>query len=132
MALRHERAAARRRHTMAQATDRIERGDDGTTTTYHEIPVGVHLTLTAEWDYLRVVCVKCGEQRFDALPVFTAEQYPQARVDACDTCRTYLKTLDATKDGRVVPVVDDLATVALDLWAREQGYVRVRTNLVRI
>jgi len=85
-----------------------------------------------EWDYLRVVCVKCGEQRFDALPVFTADQFPQARVDACETCRGYLKTIDATKDGRVVPVVDDLATVALDLWAREQGYMRVRASLVGI
>jgi len=85
-----------------------------------------------EWDYLRLVCVKCGEQRFDALPVFTPEQFPHARIDACDTCRSYLKTIDATKDGRVVPVVDDLATIALDLWAREHGYTRVRANLVRI
>ena len=84
-----------------------------------------------EWDYLRVVCVKCGEQRFEALPVFTADQFPQARVDACETCRGYLKTIDATRDGRAVPVVDDLATSALDLWAREQGYVRVRANLLR-
>jgi len=82
-----------------------------------------------EWDYLRVVCVSCGEQRFDALPVFSAtEQFPHARIDACDTCRRYLKTIDATKDGHAVPVVDDLATVALDLWAREQGYTRVRAN----
>ena len=85
-----------------------------------------------EWDYVRVACVKCGERRFDALPVFSAEQFPHARVDACDTCRSYLKTIDATKDGRAIPVVDDLATVALDLWAREQGYTRVRANLVRI
>lgn len=84
-----------------------------------------------EWDYLRVVCVRCGEQRFDQLPVFTADQFPQARVDACETCRGYLKTIDATRDGRAVPVVDDLATSALDLWAREQGYVRVRANLLR-
>jgi FdhE protein len=85
-----------------------------------------------EWDYLRLVCVKCGEQRFDALPVFSAEQFPHARIDACDTCRSYLKTIDATRDGRVVPVVDDVASVALDLWAREQGYERVRRNLVGI
>jgi formate dehydrogenase accessory protein FdhE len=85
-----------------------------------------------EWDYLRVVCVRCGEQRFDALPVFSAEQYPLARVEACDTCQSYLKTIDASRDGRAVPVVDDLATITLDLWAREQGYARVRTNLIRI
>jgi formate dehydrogenase accessory protein FdhE len=84
-----------------------------------------------EWDYLRVVCVKCGEQRFEALPVFSAEQFTHARIDACDTCRSYLKTIDATKDGRVIPVVDDLATIALDLWARKQGYTRVRASLFR-
>lgn len=83
-----------------------------------------------EWDYRRVVCVKCGEERFEALPVFSAEQVPNARLDACDTCRTYLKTIDATRDGRVVPVVDDLATIALDLWAQEQGYVRIRRSPV--
>lgn len=85
-----------------------------------------------EWDYLRVVCVKCGEQRFDALPVFSAEQFPHARIDACDTCRSYLKTIDATKDGRASPLVDDLATVALDLWARAQGYTRVSAGVLRI
>lgn len=85
-----------------------------------------------EWDYLRLMCVKCGEQRFEALPVFSAEQFPHARIDACDTCRRYLKTIDATRDGHAIPVVDDLATLALDLWAREQGYVRVRANLVGI
>lgn len=87
---------------------------------------------STEWDALRIVCVSCGEEKFEALPVFTAEQFPHARIDACDTCRRYLKTVDATKDGRVVPVVDDLATVALDLWAQEQGYARIRSNLVGI
>jgi formate dehydrogenase maturation protein FdhE len=29
-------------------------------------------------------------------------------------------------------VVDDLATLPLDLWAREQGYQRIRPNLLRL
>ena len=85
----------------------------------------------SEWDYLRLVCPACGERKFDALPVYTAEQFSGARVEGCDTCRAYLKTIDATKDGLAVPLVDDLATVALDLWARDQGYVRLRPNLLR-
>lgn len=85
-----------------------------------------------EWHYVRVVCSACGERQFDALPVFTAEQFPAARLDACDTCRRYLKTVDATKDGHAVAIVDDLASVPLDLWAREQGYVRLRPNLLRV
>ena len=84
-----------------------------------------------EWDYLRLVCTGCGEQRFEALPVFTAEQFPHVRIEACDTCRAYLKTIDLTKDGRAVPVVDDLASISLDLWARDRGYTRLRASLVR-
>jgi len=82
-------------------------------------------------DYLRVVCPACGEETFDALPIYTAEQFAHVRIDACDTCKHYLKTIDGTKDGLADPVVDDLASVALDLWAREQGYVRTRQNLLR-
>lgn len=85
----------------------------------------------SEWNYLRIVCPSCGERKFDALPVYTAEQFAAARVEGCDSCRTYLKTIDASKDGTVVPEVDDLATVTLDLWAREQGYTRLRANLLR-
>lgn len=84
-----------------------------------------------ERDYRRVICPACGEQTFDSLPVYTADGFAHVRIDACDTCRRYLKTIDLTKDGLAVPVVDDLATVALDLWAREQGYTRVRPNILR-
>lgn len=83
-----------------------------------------------EWSYYRLVCPACDERRFDALPVFTSHEIPGARVEACDTCRRYLKTIDLTRDGHAVPYVDDLATVALDLWAREQGYARLRPNLL--
>lgn len=83
-----------------------------------------------EWPYLRLLCPACGEQRFDALPVFTSDTVPGARIEACETCRAYVKTIDLTKDGHAVPCVDDLATVSLDLWAREQGYARLRSNLL--
>jgi FdhE protein len=84
-----------------------------------------------EREYLRVVCPACGEQKFDALPVYTAEQFAHVRIDACDSCRRYLKTIDLSKDGLADPIVDDLASIAMDLWAREQGYVRTRPNLLR-
>lgn len=84
-----------------------------------------------EWEFLRVVCPACDEQRFDALPVYTADAFPHVRVDACDSCQRYLKTIDLTKHGLAVPLVDDIASVALDLWADEQGYRRLRANLLR-
>ena len=84
-----------------------------------------------EWEFPRVVCPACDEQRFDALPVYTADVFSHVRIDACDSCKRYLKTVDLTKNGLAVPLVDDLASVALDLWAHEQGYRRLRTNLLR-
>jgi FdhE protein len=52
------------------------------------------------------------------------------RVESCDTCRHYIKTIDLTKDGRAVPVVDELAAIPLSLWASENGYTKVSPNLL--
>ena len=84
-----------------------------------------------EWEYLRVVCPKCLEERFDALPVYTADTFPHVRIEACDTCHRYLKTIDLTRNGLAVPLVDDIASLSLDLWAGEKGYRRLRANLLR-
>jgi hypothetical protein len=83
-----------------------------------------------EWQYRRVICPACGEHRFDALPVYTATEFSHMRVEACDTCKTYLLSVDMTKDGRAVPCVDELAALPLNLWAREQGYNRLQSNLL--
>jgi FdhE protein len=83
-----------------------------------------------EWECLRMLCPACGEQDFDKLPIFTAEQFVHVRIDGCDSCHRYIKTIDLTKDGLAVPCVDDLASVSLDLWARERGYGRVKSNIL--
>jgi FdhE protein len=84
---------------------------------------------STEWEFRRVLCPNCGEQDKDKLPVFTAEQVNQARIEACDSCKTYIKCIDMTKDGYAVPQVDDLATLSLDFWAQEQGYQRQLPNM---
>lgn len=86
----------------------------------------------AETPAPRLGCIGCGESRVDALPVFRSEDTEPARIDACDTCHAYMKTIDLTRDGAACPIADDLATVSLDLWAREHGYHRVRPNLLRL
>jgi FdhE protein len=83
-----------------------------------------------EWLYRRVICPSCGEENKDKLPVYLAEQIAHVRVDACDTCQTYVKSVDLTKDGHAVPVVDELATVALNIWAEEHGYTKFEPNLL--
>jgi len=84
---------------------------------------------STEWEFRRVLCPYCGEKNKDKLPIFSAEDFVQARVEACDTCKSYIKCIDLTKDGRAIPQVDDLATLALDLWAQEQGYTRPQPNM---
>ena len=83
-----------------------------------------------EWEYRRIVCPACGEEGVDKLPVYVAEELAHVRVEACDTCRRYIKTIDLTKNGKAVPVVDELAAVPLSLWAEEHGYAKLRTNLM--
>ena len=86
----------------------------------------------AEWEYQRILCPGCGERQFDRLPVYTAEQFDHVRIDACTRCRGYVKTVDMTKNGLAVPLVDDIASLSLDLWARGQGYVRIKENLLAL
>jgi formate dehydrogenase accessory protein FdhE len=85
---------------------------------------------SAEWEFRRIVCPGCGEEQERQLAVFTASEFDLMRVECCDTCKTYIKTVDLTKDGRAEPVVDEIASAPLDLWARERGYVKLQSNLM--
>ena len=85
---------------------------------------------STEWQYRRVLCPGCGEENKEKLPIYTAAEFPAARVDACDTCHTYLKSIDLTKDGHAIPIVDEIATVALNIWAEDHDYAKLETNLL--
>jgi FdhE protein len=83
-----------------------------------------------EWEFRRILCPTCGEEEEKKLPVYVAEQFPHLRVEACETCKFFVRTIDLTKDGYAVPVVDDLAAIPLTLWAHEHGYSRLQPNLL--
>jgi formate dehydrogenase accessory protein FdhE len=84
----------------------------------------------AEWEFRRLVCPGCGEENDKNLAVYTASDFDHIRVECCDSCKTYIKTIDLTKNGRAEPLVDELASAPLDLWAREHGYAKLQTNLL--
>ena len=86
----------------------------------------------AEWEFGRIICPGCGEQNDKKLPVFTATDFEYIRVECCETCKTYVKSVNLTKNGRAEPLVDELASAPLDLWAREHGYAKLQTNLLGI
>jgi FdhE protein len=85
-----------------------------------------------EWAYGRIICPACGEQAVEKLAIYTASQFDYVRVEACDTCRCYIKTVDLTKNGHAVPIVDELATMPLNLWAQQTGYVKLQANMLGI
>jgi formate dehydrogenase maturation protein FdhE len=83
-----------------------------------------------EWEFRRIFCAHCGEDQEQKLAVYVAEEFPHIRVEICESCRYFLRTIDLTKDGNAVPVVDDLAAIPLGLWAHESGYKRIQENLL--
>jgi len=82
------------------------------------------------WQFRRGVCTNCEEESPEKLTYFQAEENNHVRVETCDSCGSYIKTVDLTKLGTAVPLVDDVASAALDLWATEKGYSKIEINLV--
>ena len=87
-------------------------------------------TCLTAWPFRRVVCANCGEERPAKLGYYQSPEYEHVRVEACDTCKHYIKGVDLTRTGLAVPLVDEVAAAALDVWARAQGYTKIELNLV--
>jgi FdhE protein len=86
----------------------------------------------SEWSTPRAVCPFCGEDDGNRLLVYRAEEFPDIRIESCRSCSTYIKTIDLTVNGAAIHLVDDLASLAMDLWAAGRGYRKVRPNLLRL
>lgn len=109
------------------------------------------------WAYPRMTCAGCGETEAHHLPIFAEEGTTEAEatgtvvrglgaapagtpaagarfrhvsIYACRTCSCYLLNVDLSRDARAVPVVDEMAAMPLDLYAREQGIAKIVPNLM--
>jgi formate dehydrogenase formation protein len=85
-----------------------------------------------EWPFGRIRCPSCLEEDPTKLPSFRSAAHPTVRIEACETCRRYLKSIDLTEEARAIPEVDDLVSLSVDLWAQEEGYARVEPGLAGI
>lgn len=111
---------------------------------------------STQWPYARLTCASCGETETTKLVVYgevgasqaeragttvrgiathftpaTADvRFPHLRVDGCTTCSRYLLTVDLERDGRAVPLVDEIAAIPLDLYAKERGFIKIVPNLM--
>ena len=89
-------------------------------------------TCLTTWEFRRVVCANCGEERPAKLGYFHSPEFDHIRIEACDSCQHYIKGIDLTRFGLAVPLVDEIYAAPLDLWAREHGYTKIELNLIGI
>jgi len=76
----------------------------------------------AQWPFKPNQCPFCGNSGPGALTSF-ASRDRRYRVDGCNRCRKYLKSVDVRAAGRpALPAVDAIATLPLDAAAIQQGY----------
>ncbi|HUJ28360.1 MAG TPA: formate dehydrogenase accessory protein FdhE [Myxococcales bacterium] len=81
------------------------------------------------WNVSRLRCPACGQEDPHKLPFFSAPEHPHVRIEACEQCKGYVKSIDLSEDARPIPEVDDLRSLSLDLWAAEQGFERLEPGL---
>ena len=82
------------------------------------------------WTFPRATCPACGVTGDRGLEFHVDDATRHVRVEACRTCRCYLKSVDLRVTGLAVPLVDDLATPELDLWAAGQGLEKITPNVL--
>jgi len=85
-----------------------------------------------QWQFNRIRCAACGEEDPHKQAVFQSEKHPTVRLEACETCHQYVKSIDLTLNARAIAEVDDLSSLSMDLWAGEQGYTRLEPSIAGI
>lgn len=83
-----------------------------------------------EWHYKRIMCPFCGNEDHNSLRYFFTEENSSLkenpfRVDVCDKCKKYIKTIDERKmPENEFPdfSLDNMNTLYLDVLAQKDGY----------
>ncbi len=81
----------------------------------------------SEWEAVRLACACCGTTDRESLGVLRLDDADARWVETCERCRGYIKTVDERKlpEGETaLPVVEEAATLHLDLLAEREGYIR--------
>ena len=82
----------------------------------------------AEWSFPRAQCPECGEPA----AFYSSERMEHVQTQVCETCACYLHVIHLGKDPAALPLVDEVAALAMDVWAQEQGLRKVHPNLAGV
>jgi len=77
-----------------------------------------------EWRIDRLFCPACDNRDQESLKYFCGEGEEAFRIDLCDRCHRYIKTIDYRNLEESDPCLEDLATLHLDILASQKGYKR--------
>ena len=76
-----------------------------------------------KWYFHRIKCPFCGNDEQQSLAYFEVEGEERYRVDVCNKCWRYIKTVELPKSGDEPDMdVEDIATLHLDMIAYDEGY----------
>jgi formate dehydrogenase accessory protein FdhE len=79
------------------------------------------------WEFTRLACPCCGTRDREALSLLRVAEADPRWIETCDACMGYIKTVDERKlpvGETIIPVVEETATLSLDLLAEKEGYIR--------
>jgi len=81
-----------------------------------------------QWRIDRLICPFCNNKEQESLSYLYAEGEEAYRIDLCEKCRQYIKTIDLRRLEESDPCLEDLATLHLDILASQKGYKRPVPN----
>jgi FdhE protein len=75
------------------------------------------------WSAQRIYCPFCDNRDSKTLHYLYSDQEKDYRIDVCDSCKTYIKVVDARKADRIIyPPLEFVATLHLDIKSQEMGF----------
>ncbi|MCK5059192.1 MAG: formate dehydrogenase accessory protein FdhE [Candidatus Aminicenantes bacterium] len=81
-----------------------------------------------EWPFQRLCCPFCKNSDHKKLKFLTGNFREELRLDTCETCKGYIKTIDEQKTGDEAETIylrENAASVYLDILADEKGFVKL-------
>ncbi|HSB68270.1 MAG TPA: formate dehydrogenase accessory protein FdhE [Candidatus Methylomirabilis sp.] len=79
------------------------------------------------WEFTRLACPWCEQADPEALGLLRVSEGDPRWIETCERCRGYLKSVDERRlplGEAIIPVVEEAATLHLDLLAEKEGYIR--------
>jgi len=78
----------------------------------------------------RIGCPHCQSRDAGKLEIITTEEEKGLRIDLCNGCRSYMKTINDTLLNDYTPELLDIISLPLDILAQDRAYKRLSPNPV--